>query len=211
MAHTLDEMICCLWALSIDCSFFFNYLEAGGYFSLDNFNILCLWPKRCYANNWRFFHSLQRQMLALGKSFPTASSAAFIHMRRHSQHKMKVHRRGFKSSVFKKSQLLIRFVKRKNMYHITCNNTSQLFYDKNTPVPFIIIIIIVWNHILNSHQDKSADRMIRIMLLYFVIRTKMDVHWEKEDIYVWAAVLWLDKSVTLHCLYLVKKPASALE
>ncbi len=33
--------------------FFYDlWLEAGGYFSLDNFNILCLWPDWYRANKW---------------------------------------------------------------------------------------------------------------------------------------------------------------
>ncbi len=43
------------------------------------------------------FHSLPKQMLALAKIFTTVSSAAkHVHMRRYSQHKMKVLRAALK-------------------------------------------------------------------------------------------------------------------
>ncbi len=67
-------------------SFFYLWLEAGGYFSLNNFNILLLWQ------NWycAFFHSFSKQMLALDKIFMTESSTVFVHMQCYNQQKMKV-------------------------------------------------------------------------------------------------------------------------
>ncbi len=38
--------------------FYYLLLEAGGYFSLNNFNIWCLWPNWCCANKWRVSFTL---------------------------------------------------------------------------------------------------------------------------------------------------------
>ncbi len=77
-AHRPEE-ICCLRAWSIRCSLFnYLWLEAGGYFSSDCFNIL-------YKLATYFFHSLLKQML-LHEFFTTGSSTAFVHTGHYNQH-----------------------------------------------------------------------------------------------------------------------------
>ncbi len=45
VTHRQEEMIFCRWAWSIRCSLFcYLCLEVRGYFPLDHFSILCLWP-----------------------------------------------------------------------------------------------------------------------------------------------------------------------
>ncbi len=59
MARRPEETICCLQAWSIRCSLFCHlWLVAGGYFSLDNFNILCAWPNWFSANKWHVSFTL---------------------------------------------------------------------------------------------------------------------------------------------------------
>ncbi len=59
---------------------FHLWLEAGGCFSLDNFNILCIWPTWCCAKKWRasfaLFHNKMRKQ---DKILMTVSSNAFVH------------------------------------------------------------------------------------------------------------------------------------
>ncbi len=81
-AHRPEETICCLRARSICCChFYYLWLEEGGDFSLDHFNILCLWLYWNCAN--KFCVSLT-QMLRLDKIFRTVSSTVFFHMRCYS-------------------------------------------------------------------------------------------------------------------------------
>ncbi len=93
-AHRPEETICCLRAWSIRCSlFYYPWLEAGGYVSLDNFNSLCFWLKGFCANKWcvsvTLFHN---KMLMPDKFFTTVSSNALVRTRCYNQHKMKVPR-----------------------------------------------------------------------------------------------------------------------
>ncbi len=93
-AHRPEETICCLRARSIRCSlFYYPWLEAGGYVSLDSFNSLCFWLKGICANKWcvsiTLFHN---KMLMLDKFFTTVSSNALVHTRCYNQHQMKVPR-----------------------------------------------------------------------------------------------------------------------
>ncbi len=39
-------------------SFYYLRLETGGFFSLDNFSILSLWPNWYCANNWHVYFTL---------------------------------------------------------------------------------------------------------------------------------------------------------
>ncbi len=73
-----------------------NMLEAGGYLSVDNFNVLCLWLNWCCTNNWRVAFTSPKQMFTLDKISTAVSSTAFVHMRRYNQHKMTVPRRDLK-------------------------------------------------------------------------------------------------------------------
>ncbi len=75
--------------------FYYLWLEAGMYFSLENFSTLCLWSNK-YCANKCFFNSLPQQMLVLDKIFITVSSTAFVHTCCCNQHKMKVPHRDFK-------------------------------------------------------------------------------------------------------------------
>ncbi len=61
ITHRLKEMICWLRAWSIRCSLLYcQRLEAGGYFSLHNFSILCLWSNWYCRNKWSVSFTLFR-------------------------------------------------------------------------------------------------------------------------------------------------------
>ncbi len=87
MAHRPEETICCLQAWSIHCSLSYSlWLEAGGEFSLDNFNILCLFHKILdfvqVSGVFCVFHSLQ--------DLYDSKQCHFCHKWHYNQHKMKV-------------------------------------------------------------------------------------------------------------------------
>ncbi len=90
-AHRPEEMICSLGERPICFSLFhYLWLEAGGYFSRDNFSLLFLKPNWYFANKWRVsFPSPSKQMYPLDKIFTAVSSTAFVHTWRYNQHKMK--------------------------------------------------------------------------------------------------------------------------
>ncbi len=89
-AHRLDETICCLQAWLICCSlFYYLWLEAGGCFSTDKFNIKCLWPNWYCANKQLVSFILFQNRCLLKKILTTESSTAFVHMGCYNQHKMK--------------------------------------------------------------------------------------------------------------------------
>ncbi len=77
--------------------FYYLWLKAGGCFSLDDFNILCLWQNGYCANKWHFFHTLSKQMHELNKVFMSTSSTTIVNMRHYNQNKTKVLWRSFNS------------------------------------------------------------------------------------------------------------------
>ncbi len=70
---------------TIDPLFSFSLSMVGGYFSLDNFNILCLWSNWHCANKRHVSFALPKQMLTQDKIFTIVSSAAFVHTHRYNQ------------------------------------------------------------------------------------------------------------------------------
>ncbi len=78
-------------------SSYYQWLEAG-YFSLANFNILCLWPNWYCANKLWVSFSLPKQIFVQNKIFTTVSRTPFDPKCRYNQHKVRVPLRGFKKT-----------------------------------------------------------------------------------------------------------------
>ncbi len=78
--------------------FYFMWLKAGCYFSLDNFSILCLWLNWFVQISGVFLSLFYKTNVSLHKIFTTASSSTFVHMGRYSQHKVKVSQTCFKKT-----------------------------------------------------------------------------------------------------------------
>ncbi len=72
ITNTIDQLL----------SLYYPWLDAGGYFSLDNLSILCFWLNWYCANEWHGSLTLSKQMLALDKIFTTVSSTTFVHIHR---------------------------------------------------------------------------------------------------------------------------------
>ncbi len=82
MAHKSEETICCRRAWSVRCScFYYQWLKAGGYSSLDIFSILCWWLNWYCTNKWHFFLLRQEAVLLLsthGMTINTKSKSKFL-------------------------------------------------------------------------------------------------------------------------------------
>ncbi len=77
--------------------FFYYEWLAGGYFTIDNSDILYFWLVWYHANKWlvSFNHFQNKCLHKQDKIFTTVSSTTFVHMCCCNQHKIKLPKRGF--------------------------------------------------------------------------------------------------------------------
>ncbi len=192
-------------------------MEAGRYFSLDNFNILSLWRNWYCAMVACLFHSLPKQIFTLDKIF-------YFYMHRYNQHKMKVSCSGFKSGGLEKCFTDVLQYEHLFSWIISLDKLFGLWTDffpwgtlTSNPLTTGELYLIFTNLIkpsqifhICSEAAFSFIEQNRIKNYFIIIFHRKVVEWNKgvaslSTIVVWKSgflgLLWLMTIVCLICPY----------